>query len=401
MKRTWMLLGTVLLVLSGCRRSAEPAGTIFVSGRIDGDTVDISSKIAGRIVDLKVREGDSVEAGQVVAWLSSPQQEAIRDAQKARIVADQRTQDQLRRQLATYAEKIRQAQLYTDQAETDAPGQVKQAEAALAVSKAELARGEAELARVEADLRQVQTDAKRYAPLAKTGAVAVQLAEQYKTRESAVAASVDASRASVDADRRQVLASEAALQRARAQLKNIPIQASNRLTLERQVDELKEQIASAQANVVADQAGLRKIEADLNDLTIRAPIAGTILTRSAEPGRVIQPGQTILTMVDMKKLYLRGFVPEGAIGKVKVGQQAQVYLDSSPKQGVPAEVIRVDPEAMFTPENTYFKDDRVKQVMGLKLGLRGAYGYAKPGMPADGRIQVGAEAQKQAQVGRP
>ena len=116
---------------------------------------------------------------------------------------------------------------------------------------------------------------------------------------------------------------------------------------------------------------------------------------------MIQPGQTILTMVDMKKLYLRGFVPEGAIGKVKVGQQAQVYLDSSPKQGVPAEVIRVDPEAMFTPENTYFKDDRVKQVMGLKLGLRGAYGYAKPGMPADGRIQVGAEAQKQAQVGRP
>jgi HlyD family secretion protein len=106
-------------------------------------------------------------------------------------------------------------------------------------------------------------------------------------------------------------------------------------------------------------------------------------------------------MVDMKKLYLRGFVPEGAIGKVKVGQQAQVYLDSSPKQGVPAEVIRVDPEAMFTPENTYFKDDRVKQVMGLKLGLRGAYGYAKPGMPADGRIQISTEAQKQAQVGRP
>ena len=106
-------------------------------------------------------------------------------------------------------------------------------------------------------------------------------------------------------------------------------------------------------------------------------------------------------MVDLKKLYLRGFVPEGSIGKVKVGQQAQVYLDSNPKQGIQAEVIRVDPEAMFTPENTYFKNDRVKQVMGLKLGLRGEYGYAKPGMPADGRIQIGSGASDEARAGRP
>jgi HlyD family secretion protein len=54
-------------------------------------------------------------------------------------------------------------------------------------------------------------------------------------------------------------------------------------------------------------------------------------------------------------------------------------------------VIRIDPQVMFTPENTYFKDDRVKQVMGLKLGLKGAYGYAKPGMPADGEIQIGRQ----------
>jgi HlyD family secretion protein len=220
------------------------------------------------------------------------------------------------------------------------------------------------------------------------------MAEQYKTKE-------DVARASVDAGEKKVAAAEAALQQARAELQNIPIKAADRLTLLREAAEIQEQVASAKADVEAERAGLRKIEADLADLTIRAPIAGTILTRSAEPGKVIQPGQTILTMVDLKKLYLRGFVPEGAIGKVKVGQQAQVYLDSNPKQGIDAEVIRVDPEAMFTPENTYFKDDRVKQVMGLKLGLRGEYGYAKPGMPADGRIQVGSEGPEQARAGRP
>jgi HlyD family secretion protein len=96
-------------------------------------------------------------------------------------------------------------------------------------------------------------------------------------------------------------------------------------------------------------------------------------------------------MVDLQKLYLRGFVPEGDVGRVKVGQQAKIYLDSNPKEGIPAEVIRIDPQVMFTPENTYFKDDRVKQVMGLKLGLKGAYGYAKPGMPADGEIQIGRQ----------
>lgn len=387
MKRTWMVFGIALMFLTGCKKSAEPPGTLFVSGRIDGDTVDISSKIQGRIVNVTVREGDSVTAGQVLAWLSSPQQEAIRDSQKARIVSGQRKTDQLKRQLATNAEKVRRARLYEIQAETDAPARVKEAEAELAASKSELARWEAEL-------EQVRTDAKRYAPLAKSGAVAVQVAEQYKTKE-------DVALASVEAGRKKVAAAEASVQQARAQLHNIPIKAADRLTLLREADELREQISSAQADVEADRAALRKIEADLADLTIRAPIAGTILTRSAEPGKVIQPGQTILTMVDLKKLYLRGFVPEGAIGKVKVGQQAKVYLDSDPKQGIPAEVIRVDPEAMFTPENTYFKEDRVKQALGLKLGLLGGYGYAKPGMPADGRIQVGPKAPEQAQVGRP
>jgi HlyD family secretion protein len=358
MKSTWTLLTVVLLVLSGCKRAAEPPGTIFVSGRIDGDTVDISSKIPGRIVNLTVREGDSVTAGQVVALLSSPQQEAIRDAQKARIVSDQRKVDQLKRQLATNAEKVLQARLYEIQAQTDALGHVKEAEATLEQTKSELARWDAEL-------EQVQIDVKRYAPLAKTGAVAVQVAEQYKTKE-------EVALASVEAGRKKMAAAEASLQQARAQLQNIPIKTADRLTLLREADELKEQIASALADVDADRAGLRKIEADLADLTIHAPIAGKVLTRSAELGQVIQPGQTILTMVDLSKLYLRGFVPEGPIGRVKVGQQAQVFLDSNPKQEIPAQVIRVDPEAMFTPENTYFKEDRVKQVMGLKLGLRGA-----------------------------
>jgi len=104
-----LFLLPMLAVLFGCNRQVEPG--LFISGRIDGDTVDISSKIAGRIVDLKVREGDTVQAGQIVAWLSSPQEEANRDAQKARI-------EQLQRQLATYDERVRQAQIEYDQVDS-------------------------------------------------------------------------------------------------------------------------------------------------------------------------------------------------------------------------------------------------------------------------------------------
>jgi HlyD family secretion protein len=384
MKRTCVVFAATLIILSGCGRNSEPEGTLFVSGRIDGDSVDISSKIAGRVVDLKVREGDSVQPNQVLALLSSEQAEAIRDAQKSRIVSDLRRLDQLQKQALTYNGKVDQAKLYEAQAETDAPNRVKQAEATLAAAQADLVR-------TEAELKQAQVDAKRYAPLIKTGAVAAQMGEQYATRE-------DIAHASADASRKEVAAAEASLEQSRAQMQNIPIKAADRTTLLAQVDELQQQIAGAKADVAADRAGLRKVEADFNDLTIRAPIAGTILTRSAEPGKVIQPGQTIFTMVDMKSLYLRGFVPEASIGKVKVGQQAKVYLDSDPKQAIAAEVIRIDPQAMFTPENTYFKEDRVKQVLGLKLGLRGAFGFAKPGMPADGRIQISGQPQTAAQL---
>ncbi|PSH05584.1 MAG: hypothetical protein CXZ00_00075 [Acidobacteria bacterium] len=335
MNRSWILglILLLLLVLPGCKKNAEPAGTLFVSGRIDGDTVDISPKTAGKIQEITVREGATVEAGQVLIRLTSPQDEAQREAQKANVINAERK---------------------LVEATAAAPARVSSAEANLAVSRAELVRWQAEL-------KQAELDAKRYPPLVTTGAAAAQTADQYQTRAKVAQASVDASR-------KQVAAAEAALRQAKAQT---------------------EQIASAKADLQSNRADLDRYAANVSDLTITAPIAGTILTRSAEPGRVIQAGQTILTMVDMHKLYLRGFIPEGEIGKVKVGQKAQVFLDSNPKEAIPAEVIRIDPEAMFTPENIYFKEDRVKQVVGIKVLLLGAYGYAKPGMPADGRIQIG------------
>src|SRR5581483_39899 len=107
MKGLWILPAIILLSLSGCRTtSAGSEGKLFVSGRIDGDTVDISSKRPGRVTEITVREGDSVQAGQIVAVISSPQDEANYQAQQARVMSDQRKLEQLQRQLKTYGEKI-------------------------------------------------------------------------------------------------------------------------------------------------------------------------------------------------------------------------------------------------------------------------------------------------------
>jgi HlyD family secretion protein len=148
------------------------------------------------------------------------------------------------------------------------------------------------------------------------------------------------------------------------------------------------EIAAAVASADQSRSALQEAQANRQDLSVIAPFDGTVITRSAEPGEVVTAGTAIVTLLDLRKVYLRGFVPEGEIGRVKVGQPARVYLDSKPDEPLDAFVSRADPEATFTPENTYFRDDRVKQVVGVKLQLKSGLGFAKPGMSADGEILV-------------
>jgi len=94
-----------------------------------------------------------------------------------------------------------------------------------------------------------------------------------------------------------------------------------------------------------------------------------VITRSVEPGRCAAGG-ALLTLVNLDELYLRGFIPEGQIGMVKVGQ-GQVYLDSFPKQPLLAKVTRVDPKASFTPENTFPKTELLRCLANLPSKIPG------------------------------
>ncbi len=351
-----------------------PPGVLAVSGRIEGDDSAISAKTTGRIREISVREGDAVTAGAVIAVLDDEQTRA-REQQAAAAVrqAEARTRA-ARHQIEVLNEQLRQNTLGVDQARVDAQGRVSEAEGRVAAAESQLAQAEATYA-------QAKWDREAFARLYREQLIAEQEARRAATTEEAQAAVVLAAR-------KQVEAARGALTAVKATLVNPAIRAA-------QVGAIRGQILQAEAEVVGAQADaeranqlLEEARANLRDLKVIAPFAGTVATRAAEPGEVVTAGTPIITLVDLSRVYLRGFVAEGQIGRVRLGQPAHVYLDSAPTTPIEATVSRIDPEATFTPENTYFREDRVKQVVGIKVQLRGAVGLAKPGMPADGEILV-------------
>jgi HlyD family secretion protein len=207
----------------------------------------------------------------------------------------------------------------------------------------------------------------------------------YRTATDGLAQERDA----LAAARRNVAAAAGALDIAQSTSYNAPIQAAQGRTLERQQHEAQAQIAAANADTSQARAVLREAQASLRDLTVRASSDGTVIARAVEPGDVVAPGRTLLSIVDLDHVYLRAYVPEGQIGRVRVGQPAHVVLDSDPKHALDARVGEIDTQASFTPENVYFKQDRVQEVFGVRLDVRAPRGYAKPGMPADAVIDLG------------
>jgi HlyD family secretion protein len=363
-----------------------PPGVIAVSGRIEGDDSAVAAKTSGRIREITVREGDRLETGQVIAFLDDEQ---IRAREQQAMAAVRQAEARARltqHQIAVLDEQLRQSRLGVDQARADAQGRVNEAEGKLAAAEAQLAQAEASYA-------QAKWDREAMARLFKRELVAEQEARRAANAEEAQAAVVAASR-------RQVEAARGALTAARANLVNPAIRSSQVAAVQGQILQAQADIAAAQAEAERARAQLEEARANRKDLQVMAPFTGTVATRTAEPGEVVMAGTPIITLVNLAEVYLRAFVPEGQIGRVRVGQPARVYLDSAPAKPLEAQVMRIDPQASFTPENTYFREDRVKQVVGVKLRLRSADGFAKPGMPADGEILVDGGAWPTRQAGR-
>jgi HlyD family secretion protein len=351
-----------------------PEGIIALSGRIESDDAAVAAKVTGRIRDIAVREGDAVRAGQVIAVLDDEQIKARESQERFAVEQAEAKLEQARREIGILEAQLQQSRLYVTQSEADALGRVHEA-------KAQAAASEAALAQALATFEQAKYDKERFTALARQGVISEREARQSIT-------TAETQEAVVAAARRQVDASRGALAAASAKLDNPAIRAAGAAAIEQQIRQAQSAIASAQAEAERARARLEEARANRRDLEITAPFDAVVATRSAEPGEVVAAGAPIVTLVDFNRVYLRGFIPEGEIGRVRVGQAARVYLDSNPGQALEAVVSRIDPQASFTPENTYFRDERVKQVVGVKLQLTQPQGFAKPGMPADGEVLV-------------
>lgn len=351
-----------------------PASIVVLSGRIEGDDSAVAPKTTGRVLEIRVREGDTVKAGDTIAILDNEQLTAREDQAKAALTGAEARTKSANDQIAVLQQQLQQNDLATEQATVDAAGRVRQAES-------DVAAAESDLAQQEASLRMAQFDNEAYQKLVKTGAASERQGIQASSTAGQQAAAVAAAR-------RRLEAARGSLTTAQANLSNPGIRSFQAAAVRSQIEQQRAEIANAMA--ASQQARFQLTEAEENrkDLIVAAPFDGTILTRAAEPGEVVTAGTAIVTLLDLSKVYLRGFIPEGEIGKVKIGQPARIFLDSAPEKPIDAYVLRIDPQATFTPENTYFRDDRVKQVVGVKLQLKGAVGFAKPGMPSDGEILV-------------
>jgi HlyD family secretion protein len=350
---------------------------VVTPGRIAGDEATVSAKVAGRVREIRFREGDSVRAGDVIALLDDDQVRAREDAAKFAVQQAEARVRSSQQQISVLRAQEQSSSISVDQSKIDSAGRVSQA-------RANVAAAEAALAQARAANNQAKYDYENQSALAKAG--------DLSERQGMLAKSnYEATTAAVNAAEEQVKAARGAYNAQLAALKNPAILSSQTLSVQEQINKAQSEIIGALADADQARAQLREAEANRADLQIVAPFDGTITVRSVEPGEVINPGTAIVTLVNLQELYLRVFVPIAEIERVKVGQPARIYLDSQPGRAIEATVSRIDPDAAFTPENTYYREDRVRQVVGVKLAIKNSDGSAKPGVPGEGEILVGGE----------
>ncbi|MEA5549946.1 HlyD family efflux transporter periplasmic adaptor subunit [Anabaena cylindrica UHCC 0172] len=429
-KPIFLLLGLVVLAGGAYaiwhNRPQIAANLLKVSGRIEGYETEIGVKRSGRIISIDVREGASVKKGQELIRLDDSNdqllQEQLRGAE-ARVGSAKFDQqqaiaqvDRVQSEIEQVSSQINEAKLNLRQSQGDTQGRVEQASSNVAAARAQLLQAQAQVKQTEAEVKLARINSDRYASLVKEGAINQQQFDQIKTTLETAIATLEARKAAVNAAREQLRAVQGAFTQAKTTGFNPDIRDAQLEALTNKKDQSYAQLQAAQAQVRSAQAKIRDAEATKQqiltqiedaekDLNVVSPLDGVVTARSVEPGAIVNSQTNILTIVDPKNIYLRGFIPEGDIGRVRLGQTTKVFIDSAPQKPLSGKIISIDPQASFTPENIYFQKDRVRQVVGVRIQVENPEGCfnpqqpyqesdlpcAKIGMPADAEIKLGEE----------
>ena len=327
-----------LAALTACRQPA-PSNTVRVSGHVEATEVQVAAEVGGRLVDLRVAEGDRVVAGDLVALLDTRDIElqiertgaerAAADAQLRLLEAGARPQD------------IRQAEAQVNAATADA-------------------------AAAEVELRAAETDLTRFEDLLQANAGSQK--QRYDAR-----ARVDVARERESGARDRIRAAGEVVSRLRA-------------------DPRREEVAVARARVAVVDAQLAVFEKMRGDATVVAPVGGIVTQTLTEAGEVVAPRMPLFVVTDLDHAWANLFVPEPLMPRLVLGQAADVLTDAG--DSLPGTVTYISPQAEFTPRNVQTADERSKLVYRIQVAVDNSAGVLKSGMPVDAELQLpGATAQ--------
>lgn len=301
-----VLGGAGWLAWQSFRPQDRLAGIASGNGRIEAVEIDVATRTAGRIRDIMVNEGEFVTAGQVVAHMDIAVLEAQRREAEAQLQRA-RIGIEIARSMVTQREASRTAAL-----------------AVVGQREAELDAAQRRLARTE--------------ELAPRGAVPVQRLDDDR-------AAFQSARAAVSIAQAHVAEAEAALGTARSE------------------------VVGAESTVEATHATIQRIQADIDDSTLRSPRNGRVQYRVAQPGEVLAAGGRVLNLVDLADVYMSFFLPTAAAGRVALGTEVRLVLDAAPDYVIPAEASFVAAVAQFTPRTVETADEREKLMFRVRARI--------------------------------
>jgi HlyD family secretion protein len=164
---------------------------------------------------------------------------------------------------------------------------------------------------------------------------------------------------------------------------------------ENQKEDLEDKIRGLNAGIDASSSELKSAVSQkellliiLDNEYLISPISGDVLLRSSQPGEIANPGQTVMTLLDRNRLKIKVYIPEKFLGRIIVGQDVGILIDSFPEKVFPGEITAVSDKAEFTPKNIQTKEERVKTVYAVTVSSDDQGGILKPGMPCDVRMDL-------------
>jgi HlyD family secretion protein len=353
------------------RLAAHNGARIRVSGNIEVTDVAVAFRIPGRVEKRPIDEGELAQKGQLVAQLdtSDLQQEvAVRlaglkaaEAAWAELKAGSRPEEIA----AAKAAFEKAAAALADMEAGSRDEEIKAAEARVTKATAEKIRTEDQL--------------RRYTQLFERRVLAPEDYESAQAAYRSAAAALQEATQQLNLARkpyRQEQLDQARAAKAQAQAQYDLVKAGPR----------QEEKDQARARVEEAQAALQRAKTQLGYATLVSPLSGVVLSKNVEPGEYVVPGTPVVTVGDLGSVWLRAYIDETDLGRVKMGQPVRVTTDTYPDKQYRGRVSFIASEAEFTPKNVQTEKERVKLVYRIKIDVANPNMELKPGMPADAEI---------------